>query len=85
MIKMAGRSKGYWPNQLIFSESRSLVTRKLMTLQGASPRRIPELLRSLERIAYMVRLSARRERVFPKVVREEPYKYKKAKKSQSVA
>lgn len=48
MIKMAGHLKGYWPNQLSFSESCSLVMRMLMTLQGASPGRIPELMRGLE-------------------------------------
>ncbi len=34
MIKMAGALKGYWPNQLSFSESCGMVMR--MTLQGAS-------------------------------------------------
>ncbi|EES2156240.1 TPA: transposase, partial [Escherichia coli] len=39
MIKMAEHLKGYWPNQLSFSESCGMVMRMLMTLQGASPGR----------------------------------------------
>ncbi|WCG82613.1 IS4 family transposase [Pectobacterium sp. A5351] len=86
MIKMASQLKGYWPNQLSFSESCGLVMRMLMTLQGASPGRIPELLRDLESMGQMVKLPIRRERAFPRVVKERPYKYRKAeKKCQSVA
>ena len=86
MIKMAGHLKGYWPNQLSFSESCSLVMRMLMTLQGASPGRSPELMRGLESMGQMVKLPGRRERSFPRVVKERPWKYPKAdKKSQSVA
>lgn len=86
MIKMAGALKGYWPNQLSFSESSGLVMRMLMTLQGASPGRIPELMRDLESMGQMVKLPVRRERAFPRVVKERPYKYRKAEKnSQSVA
>ncbi len=47
MIKMAEHLKGYWPNQLSFSESCGMVMRMLMTLQGASPGHIPELMRNL--------------------------------------
>ncbi|MCI4187948.1 IS4 family transposase [Dickeya dianthicola] len=86
MIKMAGHLKGYWPNQLSFSESSGLVMRMLMTLQGASPGRIPELMRDLESLAQLVKLPGRRERAFPRVVKERPHKYGKAhKKCQSVA
>jgi len=83
MIKMAKSQKGYWPNQLSFSDSRSLVMRKLMTLQGASPGRIPELLRNLEDMALMVKLSTRRERTFPRVVKERSWKPPKAQKKAS--
>ncbi|VDG94286.1 IS4 orf [Shigella dysenteriae] len=34
MIKMAEHLKGYWPNQLSFSESCGMVMRMLMTLQA---------------------------------------------------
>ncbi|WP_434523941.1 IS4 family transposase [Photorhabdus asymbiotica] len=86
MIKMAGSLKGYWPNQLSFSESCGLVMRMLMTLQGASSGRIPELMRDLESMAQLVKLPVRRKRAFPRVVKERPYKYRKAQKnSQSVA
>lgn len=86
MIKMAKSLKGYWPNQLSFSDSCSLVMRMLMTLQGASPGRIPELLRNLESMGQMVKLPTRRERAFPRVVKERPRKYPKAQeKSQSAA
>lgn len=86
MIKMSKNLKGYWPNQLSFSDSCSLVMRMLMTLQGASPGRIPELLRNLESMAQMVKLPIRRERAFPRVVKERPWKYPKAQaKNQSVA
>ena len=78
MIKMAGALKGYWPNQLSFSESCGMVMRMLMTLQGASPGRIPELMRDMESMAQMVKLPIRRERAFPRVVKERPYKYGKA-------
>ncbi|HDL8490762.1 TPA: transposase domain-containing protein [Yersinia enterocolitica] len=79
MIKMAGALKGYWPNQLSFSESCGMVIRMLMTLQGASPGRIPELMRDMESMAQMVKLPIRRERAFPRVVKERPYKYGKAR------
>ncbi|SQI41026.1 Insertion element 4 transposase N-terminal [Leminorella richardii] len=78
MIKMAGSLKGYWPNQLSFSESCGMVMRMLMTLQGASPGRIPELMRDLESMGQLVRLPVRRERAFPRVVKERPKKYSKA-------
>lgn len=86
MIKMAGSLKGYWPNQLSFSASCGMVMRMLMTLQGASPGRIPELMRDIESMAQMVKLPTRRERAFARVLKERPWKYPKAnKKSQSVA
>lgn len=79
MIKMAGSLKGCLPNQLSFSESCGMV----MTLQGASPGRIPELMRDLESLGQMLKLSTRRERVFPRVVKERPWKYGKAYKKAS--
>ncbi|VCY91765.1 Putative transposase (identified by ISEscan HMM) [Escherichia coli] len=86
MIKMAEHLKGYWPNQLSFSESCGMVMRMLMTLQGASPGRIPELMRDLASMGQLVKLPTRRERAFPRVVKERPWKYPTApKKSQSVA
>lgn len=83
MIKMAGAQKGYWPNQLSFSESCGLVMRMLMTLKGASPGRIPELMGDLESLGKMVKLPIRRERAFPRVVKERPWKYPKADKKAS--
>ena len=62
MIKMAEHLKGYWPNQLSFSESCGMVMRMLMTLQGASPGRIPELMRDLASMGQLVKLPTRRER-----------------------
>ncbi|WP_171764989.1 IS4 family transposase [Shigella boydii] len=86
MIKMAEHLKGYWPNQQSFSESCGMVMRMLMTLQGASPGRIPELMRDLASMGQLVKLPTRRERAFPRVVKERPWKYPTApKKSQSVA
>ncbi|SVH89362.1 IS4 orf [Shigella flexneri] len=86
MIKMAEHLKGYWPNQLSFSESCGMVMRMLMTLQGASPGRIPELMRDLASMGQLVKLPTRRGRAFPRVVKERPWKYPTApKKSQSVA
>ncbi len=83
MIKMAGALKGYWPNQLSFSESCGLVMRMLMTLKGASPGRLPELMGDLESLGKMVKLPIRRERAFPRVVKERPWKYPKADKKAS--
>lgn len=84
--EMAEHLKGYWPNQLSFSESCGMVMRMLMTLQGASPGRIPELMRDLASMGQLVKLPTRRERAFPRVVKERPWKYPTApKKSQSVA
>lgn len=58
----------------------------LMTLQGASPGRIPEPMRDLESMGHRVKLSARRERAFPRVVKERSWNYHMApKKYQSVA
>lgn len=51
--------------QLSFSESCGMVMRMLMTQQGASPGRIPELMRDIESMAQMVKLPTRRERAFP--------------------
>ncbi|HGX7306293.1 TPA: IS4 family transposase, partial [Shigella flexneri] len=86
MIKMAEHLKGYCPNQLSFSESCGMVMRILMTLQGASPGRIPELMRDLASMGQLVKLPTRRGRAFPRVVKERPWKYPTApKKSQSVA
>ena len=86
MIKMAESLKGYWPNQLSFSGSCAMVMRMLMTLQGASPGRIPELMGDLESMAQIVKLPTRRKRAFPRVVKERPRKYAKAwKNSQSAA
>ena len=63
-----------------------MVMRMLMTLQGASPGRIPELMRDLESMGQLVKLPIRRERVFPRVVKERPQKYTTAlRKGQSVA
>lgn len=72
MIKMAEHLKGYWPNQLSFSESCGMVMRMLMTLQGASPGRIPELMRDLASMGQLVKLPTRRETAFPRVVKERP-------------
>ena len=68
MIKMAEHLKGYWPNQLSFSESCGMV----MTLQGASPGRIPELMRDLASMGQLVKLPTRRETALPRVVKERP-------------
>ncbi|ASL95997.1 transposase (plasmid) [Serratia marcescens] len=86
MIKMAGHLKGYWQNQLSFSESCGMVMRMLMTLQGASPGRIPELMSDLESLGQLVKLPTRRKRAFPRVVKERPWRYLTApKKGQPVA
>ncbi|EFW48475.1 hypothetical protein BHQ36_06175 [Shigella sp. FC2531] len=59
-----------------------MVMRMLMTLQGASPGRIPELMRDLASMGQLVKLPTRRGRAF----KERPWKYPTApKKSQSVA
>ncbi len=83
MIKMAEHLKGYWANQLSFSESCGMVMRMLMTLQGASPGRIPELMRDLASMGQLVKLPTRRERAFPRVVKERPWKYPTARKRAS--
>lgn len=80
MIKMASTLKGYWSNQLSFSESAAWVMKLLWTLEGASPGRIPELVKNVDAIAQMVKLPSRRERSFPRVVKERPWKYPTAKK-----
>ncbi|OCC85069.1 transposase [Shigella sonnei] len=86
IIKSAVHLKVCAPNQLSFSESGGMVMRMLMTLQGASPGRIPELMRDLASMGQLVKLPTRRERAFPRVVKERPWKYPTApKKSQSVA
>jgi putative transposase len=80
MIKMASTLKGYWPNQLSFSESAAWVMKLLWTLEGASPGRIPELVKNVDAIAQIVKLPGRRERSFPRVVKERPWKYPTAKR-----
>lgn len=75
MIRMASTIKGLWLNQLSFSESTAWVMKLLWTLEGASPGRIPALVNDVEMIAQMVKLPGLRERSFPRVVKEKPYKY----------
>lgn len=75
MIRMASTIKGLWLNQLSFSESMAWVMKLLWTLEGASPGRIPALVNDVEMIAQMVKLPGLRERSFPRVVKEKPYKY----------
>jgi putative transposase len=53
---------------------------------GCFAGRIPELMRDMESMAQMVKLPTRRERAFPRMVKERPYKYRKAeRKCQPVA
>lgn len=59
---MAEQLKGYWPNQLSFSESCVMLMRMLMTLQGASTGRILELMRDFESMGQLATLPIRRER-----------------------
>jgi putative transposase len=80
MIKMASTLKGYWPNQLSFSESAAWVMKLLWTLEGALPGRIPELVKNVGAMAQIVKLPGRRERSFPRVVKERPWKYPTAKR-----
>ncbi len=48
--------------------------------------RNPQLMRDLASMGQLVKLPTRRERAFPRVVKERPWKYPTApKKSQSVA
>ncbi|HBE5628125.1 TPA: IS4 family transposase, partial [Escherichia coli] len=50
------------------------------------PGHIPELMRDLASMGQLVKLPTIRERAFPRVVKERPWKYPTApKKSQSVA
>ncbi len=72
MIKMAEHLKGYWPNQLSFSESCGMVMRMLMTLQGASPGRIPELMRDLQVWDNLGNYRREGEGPSPRVVKERP-------------
>ncbi|EJZ65001.1 putative transposase [Shigella flexneri 1485-80] len=65
MIKMAEHLKGYWPNQLSFSESCGMVMRMLMTLQGASPGRIPELMRDLASMGQLVKYTDEKGKGLP--------------------
>lgn len=65
MIKMAGHLKGYWPNHLSFSESCGMVMRMLMTLQGASPGRIPELMRALESMGAASKITDKKGKGLP--------------------
>ncbi len=69
-----------WGAERSFSESCGMVMRMLMTLQGASPGRIPELMRDLASMGQLVKLPTRRERAFPRVVKERPWKYPTAPK-----
>ncbi|KMK88000.1 transposase for insertion sequence element IS4 [Pectobacterium atrosepticum ICMP 1526] len=80
MIKMAAMLKGMWPNQLSFRESTAWVMKLLWTLEGASPSRIPELVKDVASIAQMVKLPPRRERAFPRIVKERPQKYATARR-----
>ncbi len=80
MIKMASTLKGIWPNQLSFAQSTLMVTNLLGGLSYASPGRIPGLLRDLESQAKMVKLPTRRERSYPRVVKERPEKYPTARR-----
>ncbi|OCD02236.1 transposase, partial [Shigella sonnei] len=68
------------------AEPAGMLSGVVLSLQGASPGRIPELMRDLASMGQLVKLPTRRERAFPRVVKERPWKYPTApKKSQSVA
>lgn len=81
IIKKTGKLKGYWPNRLSFSESCGMIMRIRVTLQGASPGRIPELMRDPESMGQLVKLPTRREKDFLRVMKERPQKYTTAPKT----
>lgn len=80
-IMLPGSRPFVAPSAVIQARQRlGMVMRMLMTLQGASPGRIPELIRDLESMGRLAKLPTRRERAFPRVVKERPWKYTTAPK-----
>src|SRR5690606_16406405 len=75
MARMAFTLKGVHPNQLSFSESSALIINQLRDLSYSSPGRIPELIRNLTAMAPSLVLPVRRERSYPRSVRQRPPKY----------
>ncbi len=76
MVRMAFELKGdYLPYQLIFSGSISEITRLLITLPWASPGKMPGELRTLYEKAKWLVLPGRRERSYPRELREKSQKY----------
>lgn len=75
MARMAFTLKGVHPNQLSFSESSALIINQLRDLSYCSAGRIPELIRNLTAMAPSLVLPVRRERSYPRSVRQRPQKY----------
>ncbi|CAG73744.1 putative transposase (partial), partial [Pectobacterium atrosepticum SCRI1043] len=63
-----------------FRESTAWVMKLLWKLEGASQGRIPALVKDVASIAQMVKLPPRRERAFPRIVKERPQKYATARR-----
>lgn len=75
MARMAFTLKGVHPNQLSFSESSALIINQLRELSYCSPGRIPEIIRNLTAMAPALVLPVRRERSYPRSIRQRPQKY----------
>lgn len=79
-IMLPGSRPFVAPSAVIQARQRlGMVMRMLMTLQGASPGRIPELIRDLESMGRLAKLPTRRKGL-PRVVKERPRKYTTAPK-----
>jgi len=83
MGRMAHSLKGIHPNQLSFNQASAAIIRTLEMMPACSPGRIPSIIKELTEMAPAFLLPHRRERSFPRCVKDRPKKYPKNNASQA--
>lgn len=75
MARMAYSLKAVHPNQLSFHQAAHWIIKELTVLPWVSPGRVPEVIQSMLDMAPSFILPARRERSYPRSVKQRPQKY----------
>jgi hypothetical protein len=79
MAKMAYSLKGVMPYQLSFNRASAYIIQELTMLPFVSPGKVPKIINSLLGIAEAFLLPERRERSYPRVVKDRPKRYAERK------
>lgn len=80
MARMAYTLQGIHPNQLSFHHASAEIINCLMALSYCSPGKVPSVIQNLTDMAPAFLLPHRRERAFPRSVKQQPRKYPIRKK-----